>query len=109
MAKGGLVIFDASKVTDAARGVKLALDPDTVLPEAQAGDIAVNAGASGAILGLFQVPLEGLVELLEEAFGQGRGGGGLEPPGRRHGYELGAALGHPFPWQISPRPPNPGC
>ena len=75
----------------------LALSPDTVLPETDAGDIAVNAGACGAILGLLQVPVEGLVALLVETFG-GKGGEVVDWNRRaaRHGFDLGKAAGHPF-------------
>jgi hypothetical protein len=37
------------------------------LAEKKAAEIAVNAGASGAILGLLKVPVEPLMELLLEA------------------------------------------
>ncbi len=109
LASGGLVIFDASRVKDAPAGVKsLALSPDTVLPETQAGDIAVNAGACGAILGLLQVPVEGLVALLEETFG-GKGGEVVDWNRRaaRHGFDLGKAQGHPFSLADIPQPTEP--
>ena len=51
LAPDGVLIYDASKVKELpAQGLKLALDPDTLLPEKKAAEIAVNAGASGAIL-----------------------------------------------------------
>jgi hypothetical protein len=53
-----IIIFDESQVKQAPEGQALALSPDTVLPNTQAGDIAVNAGACGALLGLLEVPVE---------------------------------------------------
>ena len=95
LAPDGVVIYDASKVKEPpARGVKLALDPEALLPEKKAAEIAVNAGASGALLGLLQVPLEPLMQLLLEAFLAK----GVDVVGWNHkaafgGYKLGAALG----------------
>jgi len=105
----GIVIFDESQVKEAPSGVKsLALSPDTVLPETQAGDIAVNAGACGAILGLLQVPVDGLVALLEETFG----GKGAEVvawnrEAARHGFEMGKAQGKSFSLAGVAKPPEP--
>ncbi len=96
LAPDGVIIYDASKVKELpARGVKLALDPEILLGEKQAAEIAVNAGASGALLGLLQVPLEPLMQLLLEAFLAK----GVEVVGWNHkaaaaGYRLGAAQGH---------------
>ncbi len=65
----GLIIYDASQVKDLPVGVKtLALSAESLLPEATAGDIAVNAGACGAILGWLGVPVAGLLELLAQTF-----------------------------------------
>jgi 2-oxoglutarate ferredoxin oxidoreductase subunit alpha len=98
LSPGGFVIFDESQVKQAPPGVKsLALSPDTVLPETDAGDIAVNAGACGAILGLLHVPVEGLVSLLEETFAaKGAEVAGWNRQAAQHGFDMGKAQGHPF-------------
>ncbi len=96
LAPDGVIIYDASKVKDLpVRGLKLALDPETLLPEKQVAEIAINAGASGALLGLLKVPILPLMELLLEAFLAK----GVEVVGWNHkaaaaGYRLGAALGN---------------
>jgi 2-oxoglutarate ferredoxin oxidoreductase subunit alpha len=94
----GIVIFDESQVKQAPQGVKaLALSPDKVLPETDAGDIAVNAGACGAILGLLEVPVAGLVTLLEETFGaKGAAVADWNRRAAQHGFDLGKSQGHPF-------------
>ncbi len=81
LAPDGVIIYDASKVKELpAQGLKLALDPDALLPEKKAAEIAVNAGACGAILGLLQVPLEPLMAAPAGGLlSQGRRSGGLEP------------------------------
>ena len=98
LSAAGMVIFDESQVKQAPEGVKaLALSPDKVLPETDAGDIAVNAGACGAILGLLEVPVEGLVTLLGETFGaKGAEVADWNRRAAQHGFDLGKALGHPF-------------
>jgi 2-oxoglutarate ferredoxin oxidoreductase subunit alpha len=105
----GIVIYDESQVKEAPRGVKsLALSPDTVLPETQAGDIAVNAGACGAILGLLQVPVDGLVALLEQTFAaKGEEVVGWNRRAAQHGFEMGRAQGHPFSLADLAKPPEP--
>ena len=96
LAPDGVIIYDASQVRDLpARGLKLPLETATLLPEKQAAEIAVNAGASGAILGLLQVSLVPMMGLLLEAFADK----GTEVVGWNHraaaaGYKLGAALGN---------------
>jgi len=66
----GLIIYDASEVKELPSSIPaLALSPETLLPEAQGkAEIAVNAGACGAVLGLLKVPLGPLLALLKEAF-----------------------------------------
>ncbi|MCL4501758.1 MAG: 2-oxoacid:acceptor oxidoreductase subunit alpha [Deltaproteobacteria bacterium] len=94
LAPNGVLIYDASKVKEApAEGRKLALDPEALLPEKKSAEIAINAGASGALLGLLRVKLEPLMALLLEAFGDK----GAEVVGWNHkaaaaGYKLGTAL-----------------
>lgn len=96
LAPDGVLIYDASKVKDLpAPGLKLALDPAALLAEKQAAEIAVNAGACGAILGLLKVSLEPLMALLLEAFGAK----GVEVVGWNHkaaaaGYRLAAGVSH---------------
>jgi 2-oxoglutarate ferredoxin oxidoreductase subunit alpha len=94
----GIFIYDESLIKETPAGVKsLALSPDTVLPDTQAGDIAVNAGACGAILGLLQVPVAGLVDLLEQTFAaKGEEVVGWNRRAAQHGFDLGKAQGHPF-------------
>ena len=105
----GIIIFDESRDISAPEGVKsLALSPDTVLPETQAGDIAVNAGACGAILGLLEVPVAGLVSLLEQTFAaKGEEVVGWNRGAAQHGFEMGKAKGHPFSLADITMPPEP--
>jgi 2-oxoglutarate ferredoxin oxidoreductase subunit alpha len=67
----GLIIYDASEVKEVPGNISsLALTPESLLPGAGGkADIAVNAGACGAVLGLLQVPLAPLLALLQETFG----------------------------------------
>jgi 2-oxoglutarate ferredoxin oxidoreductase subunit alpha len=96
LASDGVVIFDASKVKELpSRGVKLPLDPAALLAEKKAAEIAINAGASGALLGLLKVPLEPLMQLLLEAFlAKGAEVVGWNHKAAAAGYKLGAALGN---------------
>jgi 2-oxoglutarate ferredoxin oxidoreductase subunit alpha len=105
----GIIIFDESQVKQAPEGVKsLALSPDTVLPDTDAGDIAVNAGACGAILGLLEVPVEGLVDLLGETFGaKGAEVAGWNRQAAQHGFDMGKAQGHPFSLADIAKPSEP--
>ncbi len=65
----GVLIYDAATVTNIPTGVPaLGLSLEALLPGTKAGEIAVNAGASGAILGLLEVPAAGLANLLAETF-----------------------------------------
>lgn len=109
VAAAGIIIFDESQVEKAPAGVKaLALSPDTVLPDTQAGDIAVNAGAAGAILGLLEVPVDGLVALLEATFAaKGEEVAGWNRRAAQRGFEMGKAQGHPFSLADIPQPPEP--
>jgi 2-oxoglutarate/2-oxoacid ferredoxin oxidoreductase subunit alpha len=98
LAPDAIVICDESQVKEMPPGVNsLPLSPDTILPETQAGDIAVNAGAAGAILGLLQAPVDGLVALLEETFAaKGAEVAGWNRLAAQHGFGLGQARKHPF-------------
>ncbi len=96
LAPDGVIIYDSSKAEEKPEGVRsLALDPDELLPEKKAAEIAINAGASGALLGLLKVPLEPLMQLLLEAFEAK----GAEVVGWNHkaaaaGYRQAAAAGN---------------
>ncbi len=105
----GIIIFDESQVKKAPAGVKsLALSPDSVLPETEAGDIAVNAGACGAIVGLLQVPVAGLVTLLEQTFAaKGEEVVAWNRQAAQHGFDMGKAQGHPFSLADIAKPPEP--
>jgi 2-oxoglutarate/2-oxoacid ferredoxin oxidoreductase subunit alpha len=105
----GIIIFDDSQDATAPEGIKsLALSPDTVLPETEAGDIAVNTGACGAILGLLGVPVTGLVALLEETFAaKGEEVVAWNRQAAQNGYDLGKAQGHPFSLADMAQPPEP--
>ncbi|MDI6854240.1 MAG: 2-oxoacid:acceptor oxidoreductase subunit alpha [Deltaproteobacteria bacterium] len=105
----GIVIYDASQVKETPEGIKsLALSPDTVLPDTEAGDIAVNAGACGAILGLVNVPVAGLVSLLEETFGaKGEEVVGWNRQAAQNGHKMGKDKGHPFSLADIAKPAQP--
>jgi 2-oxoglutarate ferredoxin oxidoreductase subunit alpha len=98
LAPGGVIIYDASGVTELPPGVStLALTAGDLLPDAKAAEVAINAGASGALLGLLKVPLEPLMELLWEAFAAK----GTEVVGWNHkaaaaGYRQGAAVSYRY-------------
>ena len=85
LAPDGVIIYDAAVVSELPAGLSaLALTAADLLPDRKAAEVAINAGASGALLGLLKVPLEPLMAMLLEAF-EAKGGrsGGLEPQGRR--------------------------
>jgi 2-oxoglutarate ferredoxin oxidoreductase subunit alpha len=67
----GLIIYDASEVKEVPGNVpSLALSPENLLPgAAEKAEIAVNAGACGAVLGLLKAPLDPMLALLQETFG----------------------------------------
>lgn len=107
LSPAGLVIYDASEVKDFPAGVKgLALDPEALLPEKKAAEIAINAGAGGAVLGLLRVPLEPMLALLQETFAsKGTEVVGWNRQAATRGYELGAA--HPYPHSLAALAPPP--
>ena len=96
LAPAGVIIYDASRVKEVPRGVRsLALDPEALLPEKKAAEIAVNAGASGALLGLLKVPLEPMMALLLEAFAaKGKEVVGWNHKAAAAGYRQAAAVGN---------------
>jgi 2-oxoglutarate ferredoxin oxidoreductase subunit alpha len=65
----GVIIYDASQVKDLPpHRTTLALAHEALLPGAKAGDIAVNAGSCGAVLGLLQASLPPMLALLKDTF-----------------------------------------
>jgi 2-oxoglutarate ferredoxin oxidoreductase subunit alpha len=96
LAPDGLIIFDASVVAELPPGVStLALKAGDLLPEAKAAEIAINAGASGALLGLLKLPLEPLMALLLEAFeDKGREVVGWNHRAAAQGHRQGLAAGN---------------
>jgi 2-oxoglutarate ferredoxin oxidoreductase subunit alpha len=96
LAPNGIIIYDASAVKELPdQGLKLALDPETLLPEQRAAEIAINAGACGAILGLLEVPLMPLMELLLEAFlAKGQEVVGWNHKAAAAGYRQAAAVNY---------------
>jgi 2-oxoglutarate ferredoxin oxidoreductase subunit alpha len=109
LAPDGMMIYDAAAVSEAPEGVNaLALKAGDLLPERKAAEVAINAGASGALLGLLQVPLEPLMELLLEAFAAK----GTEVVGWNHkaaaaGYRQGAAVSYRHSLAGMAAPPQP--
>jgi 2-oxoglutarate ferredoxin oxidoreductase subunit alpha len=94
LAADGLTIYDASLVKEVPGArVGLALAHEHLVPGTKAGEIAVNAGACGAVLGLLQVPLEPMLALLRETFAaKGSEVVDWNVKAATSGYELGAAL-----------------
>ncbi len=109
LAPDGVIIYDASKVKEVPAGARtLALDPDTLVPEKKAGEIAVNAGASGALLGLLKVPLEPMMQLLLETFlAKGPEVVGWNHQAAAAGYRQAAALGNSHTLAGISRPAQP--
>jgi 2-oxoglutarate ferredoxin oxidoreductase subunit alpha len=106
----GLIIYDASEVKELPGGIPhLALNPEELLPGATGkAEIAANAGACGAVLGLLRAPLAPTVELLKETFAD-KGAEVVEwnVKAATRGYDLGKALAFDDSLaQITP-PPDP--
>jgi 2-oxoglutarate ferredoxin oxidoreductase subunit alpha len=69
LSPAGMIVYDASVVSALPREVRtLALKAGELLPEKKAAEVAINAGASGAILGLLKLPLDPFLALLQETF-----------------------------------------
>lgn len=105
----GVLIYDDSLVREVPRErPSVALAHDDLLPGAKAGEIAVNAGACGALLGLLQVPQGPMLELLKETFGA-KGTQVVEwnVQAATRGYELAAGKGAAFSLAAVPPPPEP--
>jgi 2-oxoglutarate ferredoxin oxidoreductase subunit alpha len=109
LSRQGVIIYDASEVSDLPAGVNtLALKAGDLLPDRQAAEVAINAGACGALLGLLKVPMEPLMQLLLEAFAAK----GTEVVGWNHkaaaaGYRQGAAAGNHHSLAGIAAPPQP--
>ncbi len=95
----GFLIYDASEVQKVPGDIpSLALSPDILLSgESGKAEIAVNAGACGAALGLLRAPLAPMLALLKEAFGD-KGAEVVEwnVQAATRGYEQGAAQAFGF-------------
>lgn len=93
----GLLIYDVAQVKEVPAGVTaLGLSLEELLPGTTAGEIAVNAGASGAILGLLDVPVTGLAEILAESFAaKGEEVAGWNRQAATRGWELAQSFPHP--------------
>jgi 2-oxoglutarate/2-oxoacid ferredoxin oxidoreductase subunit alpha len=69
LAPGSMIVYDASVVNQLPQGVEsLALKAGDLLPDTKAAEVAINAGASGAVLGLLKLPLDPFLTLLQETF-----------------------------------------
>ena len=104
----GLIIYDASEVKELPGGrPSLALSPENLLPGAAGkAEIAVNAGACGAVLGLLKAPLAPLLALLQETFAD-KGGEVVEwnVQAATRGYEQAGAQDYGFSLaEITPAP-----
>ncbi len=94
----GVIIYDATRVKELPAGrPAVALAHEALLPGTQAGEIAVNAGACGAVLGLLKVPLAPLLTLLTETFAD-KGAQVVEwnLKAATGGYELAGGQNSPF-------------
>jgi len=110
LSRDGVVIYDASLVKEVPAGrPSVALRHEDLIPgEAKAGEVAVNAGACGALLGLLQVPLGPMLELLKETF-RAKGAQVVEwnVQAATRGYELAAGKGAALSLAGIPAPPEP--
>jgi 2-oxoglutarate ferredoxin oxidoreductase subunit alpha len=105
----GVIIYDASVVKELPAGVRgMALKAGDLLPEEKAAEVAINAGASGAILGLLKLPLEPLPALLHETF-QDKGAEVVEwnRLAATQGHRQGAAVSNHLSLAGIAAPPQP--
>ncbi len=106
----GLVIYDASEVKEVPGGISsLPLTPGNLLPGAAGrAEIAVNAGACGAALGLLKARLAPLLALLKETFAD-KGGEVVEwnVQAATRGYEQAATRAYGFSLAEIAAPPAP--
>lgn len=105
----GLIIYDVEQVKEVPAGVpSLGLSHETLLPGAAAGEIALNAGAAGAILGLLGVPVEGLAGLLEATFAdKGPEVAAWNRAAAQRGHEMARERQSPFDFSRVSPPPSP--
>ncbi|MFZ5450764.1 MAG: 2-oxoacid:acceptor oxidoreductase subunit alpha [Thermodesulfobacteriota bacterium] len=106
----GFIIYDASEVKDVPASLpSLGLSPETLLPGVQEkAEIAVNAGACGAVLGLLQAPLAPMLALLQETFGdKGAEVVSWNVQAATKGYELAAARNYSLSLTGITPPPQP--
>ncbi len=110
LSPNGVLIYDASRVAGVpAERPSVALHHENLIPgEAKAGEIAVNAGACGVLLGLLQVPLGPMLDLLKATFGA-KGAQVVEwnVQAATRGYELAAGQGGAFSLAAVPTPSQP--
>jgi 2-oxoglutarate ferredoxin oxidoreductase subunit alpha len=95
----GLLIYDADEVKEVPAGIRsFGVSQESLLPGAKSGDIAVNAGACGAILGFLGMPVDGLVQLLAATFAA-KGAEVVEwnRQAAEQGHALARAQGSPLP------------
>lgn len=105
----GVVLYDTATVQDLPAGLRcLGLDPHALVPQKQAAEIAINAGACGALLGLLGVPLSPVLALLEKTFAS-KGSEVVEWNRRAaaSGYEMAATVGYGRSLAGIPTPPAP--
>jgi 2-oxoglutarate/2-oxoacid ferredoxin oxidoreductase subunit alpha len=109
LAAAGLIIYDASVVTDLPQGVAtLALESGDLLPDQKAAEVAINAGVSGAILGLLKLPVAPFVNLLQETFhDKGEDVVAWNRQAAIHGHKRGAGLGTHHSLEGVKAPPEP--
>jgi 2-oxoglutarate ferredoxin oxidoreductase subunit alpha len=110
LSRDGAIIYDASRVKEVPDGhISVALTHEDLLPgEAKAGEIAVNAGACGALLGLLVMPLAPMLDLLKETF-ESKGAQVVEwnIKAATRGYELAAGKRAAFSLATVLPPPKP--
>jgi 2-oxoglutarate ferredoxin oxidoreductase subunit alpha len=109
LAPDGMIIYDAAAVSELPVGANtLALKAGELLPEAKTAEVAINAGASGAVLGLLKLPVEPLMVLLLEAFqDKGREVVGWNHLAAAQGHRQGAAAGNHHSLAGITAPPQP--
>jgi len=109
LSAAGFIVYEASLVKEVPGGApSLALSLEALLPGTKAGEIAVNAGACGAILGLLRVPVEPMLALLEETFAvKGAEVVAWNRQAASRGHELAAAQVYPYSLAGIAAPPEP--
>jgi 2-oxoglutarate ferredoxin oxidoreductase subunit alpha len=110
LAPGGALIYDAAAAPDIPQGLMaVELKARELISDPKAGEIAVNAGAGGAILGMLKAPLEPLLDLLAATFtDKGDQVVELNRQAAQGGYALGAkaALGRTMAGITPPATPR---